>query len=209
MELPAIEIAVVDDADRGQSGDFLSVRHLRLVARYPSGKTSEPFPYAIVRRRALDAVVIVAHFTGEDGRRRVYLRSCVRPPLLLRDIPPQVSPELWETPAGLVEPGEAPRAAAARELSEELGITLPEESLHELGPWAFPVPGFIGERHLFFHAEVDPRARTTPTEDGSPLEREARIIDLPVSDVLALAREGKLRDSKTELALRRLSELFP
>ena len=114
---------------------------------------------------------------------------------------------LWELPAGLVEPGEEPAAAAAREIDEELGFTVAAASLRELGPWTFPAPGIIGERHLFFHVEVDPSSRGTPGEDGSALEAGAAIVAIPLADALEHCRRGAVPDAKTELGLRRLSEL--
>jgi hypothetical protein len=68
----------------------------------------------------------------------------------------------------------------------------------------FPVPGMIAERNLYFSVEVDPRSRTTPTEDGSALERDAAICAIPLSQALEHCRSGAIRDAKTELALRRL-----
>ena len=80
-------------------------------------------------------------------------------------------------------------------------------ALRELGPWTFPAPGIIGERHLFFHVEVDPGSRGTPGEDGSALEAGAAILAIPVADALEHCRRGALLDAKTELGLRRLAEL--
>jgi ADP-ribose pyrophosphatase len=205
---PPIRVEVVRDrsAEARATGGFLDVRRLEMVARYPDGTVSAPFAYDVGARAALDAVVIAAHYV-EGGVRRVFLRSCVRPPLALRTIPPLHEGTLWELPAGLVEPDEDPAACAARELGEELGFAATAQDMKPLGEWMFPVPAMIGERHLFFSIEVDPRARKTPTEDGSALERAAAILALPVADILEHCRRGAIRDEKTELALRRLVEI--
>jgi ADP-ribose pyrophosphatase len=189
-------------------GGFLDVRRLELVARYPDGSESPPFPYDVASRAALDAAVIAACYV-DQGVRHVFLRSAVRPPCALRTVPPPHEASLWELPAGLVEPGEDPAAAAARELGEELGFAARPEDMRTLGGWTFPAPGMIGERHVFYWVEVDPTARTLPSEDGSVLERAASILALPVADALEHCRRGVIRDAKTELALRRLAEVRP
>ncbi|HEV3193602.1 MAG TPA: NUDIX hydrolase [Polyangiaceae bacterium] len=204
---PAIRLVVARDRTPRASatGGFLNVQRVDLVAHYPDGTESERFPYDIGTRAALDAVVVAAHFE-QAGVTHVYLRSAVRPPCALRSVPPAHDGNLWELPAGLVEPGEDPTATAARELGEELGFSVDSRALRTLGPWTFPSPGMIGERHLFFAIEVDPQARATPLEDGSALERAAAILTLPLEDALEHCRSGAIVDAKTELALRRLAE---
>jgi ADP-ribose pyrophosphatase len=157
-------------------------------------------------REALDAVVIAAHY-ADAGVRHVYLRSALRPPCAFRSVPPPHDGGLWELPAGLVEPGEDPSATAARELGEELGFEAHAEAMEPLGGWTFPCPGVIGERHIYFAIEVDPRRRRTPSEDGSALERAASILALPLADAIDHTRTSAIRDAKTELGLRRLLEL--
>jgi ADP-ribose pyrophosphatase len=138
----------------------------------------------------------------------VFLRSAIRPALAIRSIPPAHDGALWEVPAGLIEPDEAPADAASRELAEELGFDVDPAAMLALGPWAFPAPGIIAEMHYFFHVEVDPLLRHPPLEDGSVLEKDALIVDLPLSEALRHCRDGIIRDAKTELALRRLAEEF-
>jgi ADP-ribose pyrophosphatase len=204
---PAIRLVVARDRTPHAlaTGGFLNVQRVDLIARYPDGTESEPFPYDIGTRAALDAVVVAAHFE-QAGATHVYLRSAVRPPCALRLVSPTHDGNLWELPAGLVEPGEDPAATAARELGEELGFAVNARALRTLGHWTFPAPGMIGERHIFFAVEIDPLARATPLEDGSVLERAAAILSLPLEDALEHCRSGTIVDGKTELALRRLAE---
>ena len=43
----------------------------------------------------------------------------------------------WDIPKGVAEPGEAPDAAAARELAEETGLDVPPAALRPLGTHAY------------------------------------------------------------------------
>jgi len=206
---PKIAVNVVRDrtASSPATGGFLNLRRLDLSVRFPDGHESAPFPYDIATRAALDVAAIVAHYT-ESGVRHVYLRSSVRPPLALRDAPPRHDGAQWEIPAGLIDAGETAAEAAARELEEELGFRAPAAAMKQLGPESIPVSGMCAELHFYFHVEVDPRTRTAPTEDGSPLERAAAIIAVPLDEALAHCRSGAIRDTKTELGLRRLAEVL-
>ena len=207
--LPAITVAIQRErtAEAQATGGFLNLRRLDLVARYPDGTESATFAYDIATRAALDAVIIAAHF-GRNGRRFVFLRSALRPPCALRDRPPEHDGLLWELPAGLIEGTESPAHCAARELEEEVGIFAQPSEMKELGAWTFPVPGMCGERQIFFHLEVDPATRVVPKEDGSALERNARVVAVEIDRALGACKTGEIRDAKTELALRRLVEVL-
>ena len=194
---PALQTESAAPSDR--SG-FLWLERLRV--RIGAG---EPFAYDVVSRRAVDAVVIAPHFE-RDGKRHVMLVSAIRVPLFVRG---EREATLWELPAGLVEPGEAYAAAAARELFEEVGAQVAERDMKPLGPNMYPVPAMIAEIHSFFHVEIDPNALVAPPGDASALEREQERFPIALDETLALCASGEIRDSKTELALRRLREIFP
>jgi ADP-ribose pyrophosphatase len=203
-EAPKVELETLDETRIGEGG-FLVLRRMELVA-VQDGTRSQSFPYDLIGRRALDACVMVAHHKAE-GRLWVWLRSSLRPPIALRRDGANAPAVLWEVPAGLIEPGESPRAAAARELTEELGFDVPERAFVELGPPGYPAPALIGELHYFFQVEVDPASRAEPGGDGSPVEDGAVVVAVPLDEALAACRRGELRDEKTELALRRLAEV--
>ena len=215
LEPPEIALELVDDITPPAPPGFLELRRRRLVARYPDGSVSSEFTYDEVGRRAIDAVVIVAHFERE-GRPWVYLRSAVRPPLFFRDpsqspVPETGSGVLWELPAGLIEPGEQSASgvfeAARRELQEELGFARNSADFRALGPSTRPAAGFIGERLFFVSIAVDPGERGEPSLDGSALERFGRVIALPLGQALELCTSGRIEDAKTELGLRRFADL--
>lgn len=214
---PPPHTLLLQEAPEPSTPPFVRVRRQVFRLRFADGTLSDGFVYDTVERSRLDAVVIAAHHRDASGRRHVYLRTALRPPVATRPLEARPVPEkpelgsLWELPAGLVEEDErSPEGlvrCAARELHEELGFTVEPDRLLPLGPSSFPAPGMIGERHFYFHVEVDPGARAVPAEDGSPLERHAAIVLAPLDELLALARIGGLEDAKTELGLRRLAEL--
>jgi ADP-ribose pyrophosphatase len=208
-EAPKVELETVRETRHGDGG-FLVLRRTELVA-LAAGVRSPGFAYDAVDRASIDASVMAVHHVAE-GRVWVWLRSSLRPPVALRDQPaaaalsPALSPVLWELPAGLVDDGETPRAAAAREIAEELGFDVAESAVLDLGPASHPAPALIGELHYFFHVEVDPKTRTEPAGDGSALEAGAVVVAVPLDEALAACRRGDIRDEKTELALRRLAD---
>jgi ADP-ribose pyrophosphatase len=216
--LPKIALELLQQSLDAAAGEhaFLHIRRQLFRAHFPDGTQSQPFWYDSVDRSRLDAVVIAAHYRGEHDQRMVFLRSALRPPIVRGPAEPALPDTstlagLWELPAGLVELDEQSpqglRRCAARELYEEVGLTVDPNDLRELGRPVFPAPGMIGERQFFFHIEVDPARRVTPPEDGSVLERGAVIATLPVLEAIAQSRSGEIEDSKTELGLRRLAEL--
>ena len=202
--LPAVRLQMVRPAP-ASSHPFLEIERVELQLATKEGPLGGRFVYDHVRRKALDAVVIVVHSRDSAGQHVVYMRSALRPPLALR-APPLEPCELglWELPAGLIEPNELPEAAASRESLEELGLDIAPERFSPLGAHSYPAPGVIGEKHVYLHAEVPwDTPRVTPTEDGSPLEKEALICLVPVLAALEISRAGGLHDAKTELAIRR------
>ena len=100
---------------------------------------------------------------------------------------------LLELPAGRIEPGEPPLAAAKRELIEETG--------YRAKRWSrlvryYASPGFLAETMQVFLAE-DIRAGVAQPE---PDEKIA-LLHLPLSEVVAMIDQGKILDGKTILSV--------
>jgi ADP-ribose pyrophosphatase len=203
-----------DVAPRG-AGTFLSLHRLDVSSTFTDGTSSAEFTWDAVLREQIDAVVLL--LVGEvDGRESVCLRSCVRPPLKLRDelrlaVPdPRRLDYLWELPAGLLELGDRGdrgiRQRAAAETMEETGYSIAADEFRVLPGSPFVSPGVIPERVHFATARVaDPAAGVDPPGDGSPAEERARLWWLPIDEGLALCERGEIDDMKTELGLRRLA----
>ena len=62
---------------------------------------------------------------------------------------PAVGQETWELPAGLIDEGETPEAAASRELSEETGFAGRLELITQM----FTSPGYSTEKIFLFEAK--------------------------------------------------------
>src|ERR671922_1314936 len=67
--------------------------------------------------------------------------------VLVRQYRYAVNRWLWELPAGTVDPGEEPEAAARRECHEEIGQV--PDTIVRLAAF-FPTPGFCDEEMVFF-----------------------------------------------------------
>jgi len=95
---------------------------------------------------------------------------------------------LLEIPAGRLEPGEVPLAAARRELAEETGTSA--RHWRELVTF-LPAPGFCSERIVLFEARglesIAHRADAARPDADEDLE----VLRLPPERVLEVARDGK------------------
>ncbi|MGB9757366.1 MAG: NUDIX hydrolase [Candidatus Bipolaricaulaceae bacterium] len=108
--------------------------------------------------------------------------------LLVRQYREGPGKELWEIPAGTLEPGEKPYACAQRELREETGLSV---RLRFLGV-IHPTPGYSTERIFLFATEASGEALASGEIE------EVRFFTK--EEVLELARRGE-GDGKTLAAL--------
>lgn len=100
---------------------------------------------------------------------------------------------LLEVPAGKLDPGEEPAAAAVRECEEETGFR--PGRLEPLGG-IWTTPGFTDEWiHLFLALDLAPGRQDLQEDEALSLER------VPLADALRMALAGGIDDGKSIAAL--------
>ena len=115
--------------------------------------------------------------------------------VLVRQYRYAVNRWLWELPAGTVDPGEEPEAAARRECHEEIGQV--PDTIVRLGAM-FPTPGYCDEEMLFFRlsglSEPTEAAEVDEDEDIEP-----KVFT--IADARDMVRRGEITDMKTVAGL--------
>lgn len=97
--------------------------------------------------------------------------------------------QVWEVPAGRLDPGEAPEDCARRELLEETGATAGRiERLTTI----YTTPGFTDERIHLFAAWVSGHEAHRREHDEF-----IEVVPLPLSRVLAMIQAGEVVDAKS------------
>jgi len=115
--------------------------------------------------------------------------------ILIKQYRYAVNAFLWELPAGSVDEGETPDAAARRECHEEIGLV--PSTVVRLSAM-YPTPGYCDEEMVFFRLsaleKTDEQAHLDEDEDI-----EARTFEL--RDAREMIRRGEITDMKTLVGL--------
>ncbi len=112
--------------------------------------------------------------------------------LLVRQYRHAVSTDLWEIPAGKIDPGEDPLSCARRELREETGHSA--ETWVELATF-FTTPGFSNERITLFRA-----LGLRPVKGFHPGEIDA-CRPFPQTALAEMIASRQIDDGKTLIGL--------
>ena len=100
---------------------------------------------------------------------------------------------LWEVPAGRIDPGESALEAAKRELIEETGY---KAARWKHAFYFFASPGFLTERMDVFLARGLEVGEATPEDD-----ERITVKFFPLSSALRMCMNGKIHDAKTMTAI--------
>ncbi len=162
------------------------------VFNVTSDKVQEPNGITAQRdvvRHSGSVVVLAVDETGDEPR-----------VLLERQYRYAARAYLWELPAGRIDPGEKPLAAAKRELLEETGYRA-RDWKRALGFYASP--GFLDETMTIFLGRKLTAGEAQPEAD----ERiEYQMVSL--SHAVEMVVSGQARDGKTIVGILWLAEVF-
>jgi ADP-ribose pyrophosphatase len=117
--------------------------------------------------------------------------------ILIKQFRASVDRQLWELPAGSLEPGELPESAAVRECEEEIGLA--PQTIERLAA-LFPTPGFCDEELIFFRVtDLRPPApdSTRRRDDDEDIHAERFTL----AEATAMVARGDIVDLKTAYAL--------
>jgi ADP-ribose pyrophosphatase len=109
---------------------------------------------------------------------------------LLRQYRYAIDDYIIEAPAGALEEGEDPLAAAGRELIEETGY-----AARTIEPRGFIIttPGYTDEKIFLYEA-----SGLTPSQEfGKDEDEVIEVIDIPTRDLSGMIRNGAITDAKT------------
>jgi ADP-ribose pyrophosphatase len=148
-------------------------------ARFPNGTEHE-----VQTVRHAPCVVLIP--IRDDGR-----------VVLIRQYRHSVKRDLWELPAGGIDQGETPEAAAERECEEEIGLV--PGRVERIGG-LFPSPGYCDEEMIFFRVSAlrqpAPDSKHKPDED-----EDIEVHPVTVAEARQMAARGDIVDLKTAYAL--------
>jgi ADP-ribose pyrophosphatase len=115
--------------------------------------------------------------------------------VLIRQYRYAVNKFLWELPAGSVDPGEEPEAAAKRECHEEIG-QLPDTVVRLAA--LLPTPGYCDEEMIFFRV-----SGLSVPEEAAALDEDEDIEPrtFTIADAREMVRRGEITDMKTVAGL--------
>jgi ADP-ribose pyrophosphatase len=148
--------------------------------RFPDGSTGK---LEMLRHPGAAAVVPFLDDPGSDDPRIV----------MIRQFRHAADGELWEIPAGRLDPGEHPEQCALRELREETGF-----SAARIRPLVsiLTTPGFTDEL-IHLYAASGLRAG----EHAREADEFVEVHEVRWSEALQLVRNGEISDAKTLVAL--------
>ena len=108
-----------------------------------------------------------------------------------------------ELAAGLLDPGETPEQALAREIHEELGFDI--RKFEHLDTF-FSSPGIISERIYMYLVTVSNADRVNDGGGADEEHEDIQILEVPIQQLDQFLADNRINDAKTLLGILRFRE---
>jgi ADP-ribose pyrophosphatase len=115
--------------------------------------------------------------------------------ILVRQYRHAVNANLWELPAGSLDPGETPEQAATRECHEEVGLV--PQTVVRLAA-LYPTPGYCDEEMIFFRLSSLEQPTTEAAQDE---DEDIEVKTFELREAREMIRRGEIVDMKTLVGL--------
>jgi ADP-ribose diphosphatase len=179
------------EAEMGESRDFETIESRKIF----QGRVLE---LRVDRVRLANDRVSELEVVRHPGAVAVVAITADGSVLMVRQFRYAIGDWLLEVPAGKLDPGEEPAAAAGRELEEETGYRAGR--LEPLGR-VWTTPGFTNETiDLFLALDLEAAEQALQDDEMLTVER------VPLERAVAQALDGTLRDSKSVCCLLRAAD---
>jgi len=117
--------------------------------------------------------------------------------ILIRQYRHSLRREIWELPAGSLDPGESAEAAAARECEEE--IALRPRRIDRLASF-YPTPSFCDEELIFFRvSDLQQPPADSPLRPDD--DEDIRVQTFTLAEARAMVARAEIIDLKTAYGL--------
>jgi ADP-ribose pyrophosphatase len=184
---------VVITAERRVFDSFFKVDEFDVSHRQFDGAMS-----AVQKRLVFERGDAVAVLLFNVDRQSVVLVEQFRLPALIgrrRDHPSTDDAWLLEVVAGMIDRGETPEVAAAREVFEETGYRV--HALESVGRF-FTSAGGTSERIFLYFVQVADADRVG--NGGGLGDEDVHVVEMPVEDLFARLGQGLFEDPKLMIA---------
>ena len=138
-----------------------------------------------------DATAILLY---NEDRYAIVLVQQFRVAALGKDDPPN----LWEIPAGIIEPGEVPSETIIRETYEETGYQISNPAFINQ---CYASPGTFSEKFFLYYAQVNDRDRKNMGGGNDDENEHLKVVEIPVKTLYSMMDEGDIMDAKSLVAL--------
>ena len=151
---------------------FLTSRKRKVTWTFASRKKNP------IVDQTTDAVVIVPVIKNKEGEKEI---------VLIKEYRIATREEVWDFPAGLIEPDQTCHDAAEKELKEETGLTI--KKVIKTSPAIYSSPGLTDESAIIVFVEAEGKI----TSENQERDEDIRVVSLNINELKSFINRNSIR----------------